>query len=385
MSRAKVIFTLMPPRTMAYYDWLVTGLEILKEQNQIEIEYRGCWWDKILRCPKVVGAIWKYSVPLLDFVSPIDYVCLTGRVEVQDKVMNFAIDFADSPFSYSTGLLEAVDLYFKVQCPVRFDREGFPLAHRVRIPYHPEVFTFEQKIRPAMLGRPLGRSLKLKRNLNALRRWEAAVASPKDIRILASFGSAKSPPPRTPQTPLPAPYNFESEGTLLARWGERVHHPNKKRARVVEILNGFGKPGIEARLWRNNPNAKPIGDDDYMRAVGRALVNVNISGFRRSLPFRFMDTFLGCGAVATDTLAIRWYREFEKGVEIFDLGDLGYEPEEEVNWTKLNHTLEALYEKTTNFQQNAKDVRALYERKWAPSVFASHFLNECISVIEQRN
>jgi hypothetical protein len=60
----------------------------------------------------------RLSPPLVDFVSPIDYVCLTGRVERGGRTATFAMDIADAPFNFSTGLLEAADLYFK--CHVQF-------------------------------------------------------------------------------------------------------------------------------------------------------------------------------------------------------------------------------------------------------------------------
>ena len=38
-SVPKITIYSLPPRTLAYYDWLITGLELLKESGTIEIEY----------------------------------------------------------------------------------------------------------------------------------------------------------------------------------------------------------------------------------------------------------------------------------------------------------------------------------------------------------
>lgn len=377
----------MPPRTQAYYDWLVTGLEILKEQGHIEVEYAGHVWDKLLRChPKSMDIVRRISPDLEDLVSPMDYTCVTGRMEQGGKIMNFAVDIADAPFVFSLALLETVDVYFKYQCPIQFETEGFAINCAVRIPYHPDVFTFQSKIRPGMLGNPLGRSLSLKRNLRVLREWEAATRSPKDIRIYASFGLDTPPDARTPRTPLPAPYNYQSEPSLQARWGHKIHHPNIKRARIVEMLREMNHEGIDARMWRaKNPKLQGKYDtpEQYRQNLGRAMINMNLSGFRRSLPFRFMDTFLTGGLLATDNLAIRWYQPFD-ACEVFEMGELGYEPEENVNWEQVKQTLVALYEKTLNFQENAKAVRAAYEKKWAPQVFANYFVKECQNALEAR-
>ena len=376
-----------PPRTQAYYDWLFTGLEILHEQGRLEVRYEGHPWDKLLRLhPRVMDVVRRVSSSLIDFVSPIDYVCMTGRVEQGDKVVTFALDVADAPFNYSMGLLETVDLYFKCQCPIRFESEGFPLNKHVRIPYHPDVFTFQHKIRPAMLGRPLGRSMSLRRNLPVLRQWETASANcSKDIRLFASFASDQGVAARDADSPLPAPHNYESETTLLARWGNRVHHPNLKRERVVQMLRSMDKSDINARIWRST-NLSVKGDmlspAEYLHMLVRSMITVNVSGFRRSMPFRFMDAFLTGGAVATDTLAVRWYREFEKEVEIFEIGDLGYEREEDVDWNGVKRRLQELYEWAGRSKDNPKAVQALYKKKWSPQVFASYVIGECVKKIE---
>jgi hypothetical protein len=381
-----VVITFMPPRTLVYFDWLITGLGILAETGQIELRYEGRIWNKVLQTyPWVIGGAWKISSELVDFLSPVDQTCLTGRVEKGGRVATFAMDIADSPFNYALGLLEAADLYFKCQCPVRFDPEGYVLNKHIRIPYHPEVFTSQHKIRAAMLGRPLAGGIDLRKNLAILRQWESAMNAKKDIRLFASFEADRTVIPRTPRCPLPAQHNYGGEKSLTARWGNQIHHPNLKRDRVVGMLRAMGKDDVNARIWgSSNPviTGKRLSSTEYRETLGRSMLNVNISGLRRSLPFRFMDTLMTGGAMATDTMAIRWYREFDKESEIFEIGDLGYELEEDVRWDRVADRLHELYEWAGQHKDNALVVMDHYQKKWAPPAFASYFVDECLKSME---
>ncbi len=379
-SVPKITIYSLPPRTLAYYDWLITGLELLKESGTIEIEYSGHWWDRLLRYhPKVMRIAHRLSPAFVDFCSPVDAICITGRFEYKGAAMNFAVDITDSPFVFATALLESVDLYFKYQCPKTFDPAGFPINKHIRAPYHPDVFTFQNKIRPGMLGRPLGHSLNLRRNLRVLRQWEALAQTPKTCSIFASFGTIDYPAPRTAHTPLPAQYNYFSEPTLLARYPGRIHHPNQKRSKIVKILRDMKKPDIDARLWRTKDPAlyaPPLSETEYSQHIASSSAVVNISGFRRSIPYRLCDTLLIGGMMATDTLAIRWHEPFEP-FEVREIGDMGYELEADVDWPAITSVLEEIYATTHPAPQDARARADAYERKWSPPAFARYFVSQC--------
>ena len=370
----------LPPRTLAYYDWLLTGLAILQEQGHIELRLAGTWWDRLLRShPKAMRLAHRISSNLVDTLSPVDAVCVTGRFEVGGRAVNFAVDIADSPFVFATALLEAVDVYFKLQCPKSFEPEGFPINRHIRAPYHPDVFTFQNKIRPGMLGRPLSHTPNLRRNLAILKSWENSASQKKDIRIFASFGTVDCPAARTVNSPLPAQYNYFSEPTLLARYPGLIHHPNQKRARIVKMLKEMNKPDIDARLWRTKDASlygRPLTEEEYHSYLGRSMWNVNISGLRRSIPYRLCDTILTGGTMITDTLAIRWHEPFEP-FEVAEIGDLGYELEGDVDWDSVRGSLEEIYATGPQSTDTAKAVRDAYERKWSPSAFARYFVGEC--------
>lgn len=383
-SRKIITIYSLPPRTLAYYDWLLTGLSLLHEQSQIELRLSGAWWEHLLRShPRVMPIAHRISPRFVDAISPIDSVCVTGRFEIGGKVANFAIDIADSPFVFATALLETVDLYFKLQCPLTFDPKGFQINRHIRAPYHPDVFTFQNKIRPGMLGRPLSHTPNLRRNLAILKTWENSATQKKDIRIFASFGTVDCPAPRTVNTPLPAQYNYFSEPTLLARYPNQIHHPNQKRAHIVRILREMDKPDINARLWRTKDPSlygDPLSEREYHSYLGRSAWNVNISGLRRSIPYRLCDTLLTGGTMITDTLAIRWYKPFE-AFEVTEIGDLGYELEGDVDWQKVRDSLERIYATGPQTTETARAIRNAYEEKWSPTAFARYFLSECEKVL----
>ncbi len=384
--KPSIEITYIPLRFQALFDWLLTGLGILEQQGMLQLEIREPFWQELLRSRVFGKHPWPRLMPVFyDRMSPTDYFCMTGRLRVKDRVMNFAVDVTDSPYNFGLGLLETVDLYFKCQCPTTFEAQGFPLNSQVRVPYHPDVFTFARKIRPAMLGRPLARSTSLKRNLRVLQQWESDLCSTKHTRIFASFGSDGAPVPFTSQSALPAPHEYEDESAQLARWGDAVHHPNLKRGRVVEILRSFGKTDVSACLFRSsNPDivGPKLNESQYQSRLRQAAVNVNISGYRRSLPFRFMDTFLSGGMVVTDTLAVRWHAPFDMGVEVTEFGDLGYEPESRVDWAAVKDRLLGIYDAQEGQNSaNVKAIRDAYNRKWAPLAFARHFLSQCMEAL----
>jgi hypothetical protein len=384
-----VEITHVPARSLGYFDWLLTGLGLLAQQGQLELTVRESFWEKPLRFRLFEKSPWPRIMPgLWNRLCPIDDFCLTGRLRVRDRMMNFAVDVADSPFTFALALLETVDVYFKCQCPTAFERQGFALNSQVRIPYHPDVFAFAENIRPGMIGRPLARTTSFKANCRALKAWENRFTPRKDNAIFAFFGSSRTPEPRRPDMALPAPHNYEGESTLLARWGDQIHHPNCKRARVVQVLRELGRPDIDARVCHTDDPAIRgpwLKTADYQAALQSAAVNVNISGLRRSIPFRFIDTLLCGGMVATDSLAVRWHAPFEPGVEVTEIGEMGYEPESRVDWS---HVRERLIDLSENHGQRGNEganrVRDAYRRKWSPIAYAAYVLDECKNAMESR-
>jgi hypothetical protein len=221
-----------------------------------------------------------------------------------------------------------------------------------------------------------------------LRQWESAANPKKDVKIFASFAHDRGVHARTSRDKLPSAFNYESENSLIKRWGDKIHHPNRKRERVIEMLRALGKSDVNARIWKTqNPAvAGPmLSEEEYRDAVGRSAVVVNVSGLRRSLPFRFMDAFMCGAAVATDTLGTQWPKPWEMGVEIFEFGDLGYELDEEVDWKAVKKRFSEIYEWAGRNGEHFRAVQDLYRKKWAPQVYAGYVIDQCLGVMEQKS
>lgn len=383
--KPKVIISTLPIRNRGYFEWLYTGLQILHEKGEIELTHEGCSWDLFLRKhPRVYGRINQHFPDLAKMMFPVDHFSMFGRVESGGKSTRFAYDVTDSPFTYALAHLELVDTYFKTQCPVTIEAEGYPLSETIRVPYHPFVVAQKHKIVPAMSTGPITSTFNLKRNLALLASYASIPVKTKRIRIFASFGGDRGPAPWKIEDEAPAPHNAHNERSIVSIYGERIQHPNVKRAEIVRLLRSWNKPDIDARIW-NSKDASIQGDalewSEYLKTVSESVFNVNVSGFRRSLPFRFLDSFqVGCG-IATDTLGTKWYRQFDKEIECVEYGDLGYEAKENVDLAQIESKLKVIYQSADLRKNHASEIRNMFSMKWHPQALASYFVSTCMEKV----
>jgi len=384
--KPKVIIKSMPIRNRGYFEWLYTGLQILEQEDKIETIHEGSSWDCFLRKhPRVYGKLNQYFPDLSQLIFPVDHFSMFGVVELAGKQARFAYDVTDSPFTYALAQLELCDVYFKTQCPVLFESEGYPLSNTIRIPYHPSVLTHQNRIRPAMSTGPITSTFDLKRNLKLLEHCRSIPASAKRLKIFASFGGDKGPPPWEFADSAPAPHNYHNERSIVTLYGEKIQHPNEKRAEVVRILRKWGKADVDGRIW-SSKDPEVQGDalpwNHYLATVAESVFNINVSGFRRSLPFRFLDSFqVGCG-IATDTIGTRWYRPFDKEIEVVEFGDLGYESKSNTHWEKIAENLETLYNSIELKDNRSDAIREMFATKWHPKRLAEYFIEECVNSLE---
>lgn len=378
----KVIINCLPIRNRGYFEWLYTGLQILNEEGKIELLHEGSSWDLFLRKhPRVYGKLNSRFPDLCKLIFPVDHFSMFGRVEMKGKSTRFAYDVTDSPFTYALAHLELADVYFKTQCPVSWEETGYPLSNTISVPYHPEVLRQSEKIRPAMSTGPITSTFDLKRNLKLLDSYASIKVEEKKLRIFASFGGDRGPVPWSVTDEAPAPHNYHNERSIVSFHGESIQHPNEKRAEVVRILRSWGVDDVDARIW-NSRDQSIQGDalkwDDYLKTVSRSVFNLNVSGFRRSMPFRFLDSFqLGCG-ILTDTLGTRWYRDFDKELEVIEYGDLGYESQENTDWAVIETRLYEIYDRINLSQNKSADIRKMFHEKWHPGKLAEYFVSECV-------
>ena len=355
---------------MDYFEWFIFGLQWLHDAGEIEFTLRTTTTTPPFRLhAKAAPAVRRVFPGLMDALSRGSGAILTGQVEVAGKKQRFVLDLADSPYLFQVDLLLENYLYFKAQCPTTFDARGFPIAVDAFVPYHPDVLSYQHRIRPAMLGRPLSRTLNQRQNNRILESWRQAGRGVKDLALFAYFGT---------DTGL----NHGPEGVVMQRFGDKVSHPNLKRGLLVEGMRARYPRQADARILTTEHAARrgvKISDARYPQAVGRTWHNINISGFRRSLPFRFIDSFLTGASVPADALALRWYEPFEMGTEVTDLGPLGYEREDAVDWPHVWQTLDRLHDEPLAVRQERQArINERFERFWHPRSFARYLVTACL-------
>ncbi len=358
---------------MEYYDWLATGLWMLQDDGQIEAEVRTTRTTLPFQTHRKSFAAFRKVLPgVAAALARGTSSLITGRVEAGGKSVSFVFDIGDSPYAFQTDLLLEKDLYFKAQCPASFDPRGFPIARDAWFPYHPDVITYQDRIRPAMLGRPLSRTLNKRQNAQILQRWRDRAKGSKDLNLFAFFGSDK------------IDWVGGPERIVLERFADRTAHPNPKRGLLVEGLRQRypAGQGVDARILNTDSAARrgpKLGDDDYPAVVGRAWHNINISGFRRSLPFRFIDSFLVGASVPSDEIALRWYAPFDMTNEVIDLGPMGYELDRSVDWPRVWTVFDGLMSEPPNRRDERRQhIVQRFETLWHPRAFARYVVDQCL-------
>ncbi len=346
-----------------YFDWLITGLGLLQEKNELTFRFR---------LPPAKTALrhryfrWGAKALAPEWVARINGPMwwMEAEVDFGGRVVNFVFDVTDHGYSYAEHLLPGCDRYFKCQLPKAFP-SALRLCRQIERPMPAAALTNAHKIRPAMLGRPLSRALDFRKNLELLRAWEAKAALPKTKRLLAYFGGDS---------------DAEADNRLKQEQG-LYQHPNVKRGRLVGFLRGLHHPQVDARLLQS-ADSSLVGpalrdDDDYSATVASAAYNLNVSGLSLSLPFRLIDSFMVGTGIVTDSLSVGWYEPFDPE-EVIELGPMGYELENEVDWSHAEKRLQSLIsESPASDSERRARLLDRYRRLWSPEALARYILNSC--------
>ncbi|MFD0892795.1 hypothetical protein KBB96_15335 [Luteolibacter ambystomatis] len=362
MKRPVVTITDFCLNHAGYFDWLVTGLGLLEQKGELDLRFRLSAAKTALRHryfrwgAKALAPAWVAKVN-----GPMWW--LQGEIDFGGTVKRFVFDVTDHGYSYAEHLLDDCDLYFKCQLPDSFP-DSLKLCRQIERPMPEAAVRNASKIRRAMLGRPLSRSLDFKRNLELLRAWERHAETPRAKRVLAYFGGDS---------------DAEANDRLKDKQG-LYQHPNVKRGRIVRHLRAMNRPDVDARLL-NSSDPALIGpalrdDDDYAATVASSAWNINVSGLSLSIPFRLIDSFMVGTAVATDSLSIHWYQPFDE-TELIELGTMGYELDGEVDWPAIEQRLAGLLEISAS-EDAARRAHVLdrYRRFWSPEALAGHVIGE---------
>ncbi|TKG21073.1 hypothetical protein [Vibrio breoganii] len=286
------------------------------------------------------------------------------------RKINFVYDIADSPFYYSEKYLKESDLYFKAQCPKEIKDSGFQLNENIAIPYTKSTLIYKSKIRPSLLGvRKLGESFKykeLKTNYLSL----LYVDKNKENRLFVYFGSEKYPQKSFKEETsieLARTEFFNVEENLSYFDNNTLHHPNSKRGIVSRKL----KLTSNDRLHLGDVFENEIDINNYQEVLSKYKYNLNISGYRLSIPNRFMDSFISGTTVLTDNLSVRWYQDFSSE-ECRELGKLGYD----VSSDKALSDFVVNIEKECEITQKRDVVLEKFHKYWKPKSFANYILDE---------
>lgn len=313
-----------------------------------------------------------------------------GYVEKAGKRFYFCIDSADSPFLFSGKELKERDVYFKIQCPKEFNDDGFYMGH-VCIPWTDyeyvdglnkyalkgerrkcgEFVKYKNKIRPLLLAvRIMARNNSFKALDAAYRNLLSARSVACTGKAMAYFGNGKGPEPSgCKEHP-----DFDWEADILSVYAEKMNHPNEKRGKIAAILKDLGE-GYDSRIIENEFSDKAgnkknsslvIPFKDFSKHVAKFQYNINISGYRMSIPGRFMDSFVCGTAIATDNLSVKWYHPFDE--EVVEIGAMGYLPNGEVNYSMIKERIRDLK------PVNRQSVIDKYEKYWAPEKCAEYIV-----------
>ena len=96
-----------------------------------------------------------------------------------------------------------------------------------------------------------------------------------------------------------------------------------------------------------------------------------MSGYRLSIPNRFIESFIVGTGIITDKLSIKWYRDFEQ--EVIETVDMGYLQDADVDWEAFKKIIDNIP------AIDSKCVVNEYENKWHPKVVAKYIINTLTS------
>lgn len=404
-----VCFTHVPIRN-SYYQWFLYGFLELERQGKIRIKYRLGLFER-------ASFIWSlrylflFARGLKSFIA--DKFNIGGEIE-EDSIFrgyvvidgtkkSFCIDSADGPFMFSSRQLKKQHLYFKMQCPREIDEKGFLIGniwvpycdrkfkyrivrwlypdrargwaqrHSQRLDCTRDVLTYKNKIRPLMVG---VRKLALTNSYADLKSSYENLKSSRSVdktqKAMCYFGNSMGPVPVRGLKEI----NYHSEEQFVGKFEDRINHPNEKRSKVADILNSLGDgydgrviiqgASDEQRMERRDDLVVPL--KDFSSFVAQFAYNINISGYRMSIPNRFIDSFVSGTAIATDNLHVKWYHPF--GKEVVEIGEMGYLPNEEVDY-------DAVREKLKNLPSVSKEeVIDNYEKYWTPTKVCEYIISE---------
>ncbi len=373
----KVVITYIPLRYYFYYQWLILGLYELEKDNQIILKFRlkSPFTIFLIRNYKVYLGLRKYLRLFNLAQSQCDYL-LKGYVEKGGELHKFVYDIADTPYYFDAAALREDLIYFKAQCPCNIHESGFALTPDIIIPYHPEVLKNKHKIHASMLA-PGMWSYNMYSYKSLLAGYKKLFLKnvQKTKILMCYFGGNKGPEPVFSYNPD----LYLDECHILEFYKNRINHPNEKRAIAAAIISGLGDKydGRIIKIYDGKGELVKDNKDlfipliEYTRHISQFSYNFNISGFRKSIPNRFIYSFCVGTAIVTDKLSVKWYQPFED--EVVELTEMGYLPNDLVDWGIFESEIKNMPD------VNREKILELFKKKWSPTSFAKYVVETCVS------
>ena len=376
----------------SYFQIFLLGLYELEKQKKIKLKFRAglIFWISTL----------PFTIPGLNRLKQLfqeDSYMLEGYIINNGIKKTFCIDSADAPFLFSSKHLQLFDFYFKMQCPKDLNvKQGFKLGEDVYIKYCDHQHINEtlkltergerkengdillqnlNKVFPLLSGfRRISKSNSYKMLKSGITHYAEGRENQVSKKLMCYFGNALGP---KEETELNNP-DWDWEGDIMGYYKGKLEHPNVKRAKVANILAAKGID-YDARIISNcnADNGKIERKDliiplnDFCKHISSFEYNMNISGYRMSIPSRFIESFIVGTAILTDKLSVKWFQPFEE--EVVETEEMGYLLDEQINWNKVDLDIISLP------KVNKQSILELYKKKWAPDVIATYIIRTCIS------
>jgi hypothetical protein len=391
MNNNNPIITITSMPRWNYFQWFILGFYLLEDAGDITLRFKTEMMTKLSTFTNS-----KYVLGWNKYFYARDNYNLDGYIDFQGKRKYFTIDSADAPFLFDVKKLNRVSIYFKMQCPKEYNPRGFRLTDDVYIPWcdhaHKDssllltergerklCVNLEQyldKIKPLMIGpRRLARGNSKHALITSYQNYLKSQTNDKTKIMMCYFGNSAGPV--TTENIISPDWDWEAD--IISYYKDKLNHPNEKRYRATKILQSLGS-NYDGRLITegHSDTGKPVTHDDivvpledFCDHVSHFQYNLNISGYRMSIPNRFIESFLVGTAIMTDKLAVKWYKPF--GKEVVETVEMGYLPENKVNWNQFENDIIHLPEIDKNM------VIEEYNAKWEPKVVAKYIINTVLN------
>jgi hypothetical protein len=295
---------------------------------------------------------------------------MTGIIKDGSKLKKFAINILDTPWDFPDyNLIKNNDIYFKCQYPKNFNEGHAYINQHNSIEINEDIMNESYKIKPLMLGRPLCRGLNFKKNIKILERYDIIrKKTARKNKILIYLGMAYD--------------DIDIKNS---------HHPHLKRANI-SVWSKENLPNAHIILKISNQNKfsnvltnevkkiasnEYITDRKYIKLISDSYSTLNITGLRGSIPFRVIDSYLSGMVLISDYMHVDWYEPLIAGKDYLNIGNLGYELMENIDFNNSCDTLKKYVDDIENIYISTIDYREnKYYKYYSPESVAMHIINE---------